>query len=111
MVPRVQSTHRGPSTLTSGQVRRGDTHRTLLTGRLDSTMAVPELDAPFRDDVAAPVDKTVLCDSCPHPVAAHDRVARRYCDATLRMVLPRGCICRGDLVDTDKDPAPAHRFP
>lgn len=38
------------------------------------------------------------CSSCEHPPAAHDQVARRYCEATLRMVLTRGCICPGDPV-------------
>lgn len=34
------------------------------------------------------------CDVCGHLVSAHDRVATRYCDATLNNALARGCLCR-----------------
>jgi hypothetical protein len=74
-------------------------------------MVTVKLDAPPRSDVEAPGDESVLCESCRHPTAVHDRVARRYCDATLRMALPRRCICRADMVDVEEDPASAHRFP
>jgi hypothetical protein len=74
-------------------------------------MVTVKLDAPHRSDVEAAGDESVLCESCRHPTAVHDRVARRYCDATLRMALPRRCICRADMVDVEKDPASAHRFP
>jgi hypothetical protein len=35
-----------------------------------------------------------VCDVCAHPVAAHDVIGRRFCDATVRGTLTRGCICR-----------------
>jgi hypothetical protein len=37
--------------------------------------------------------QTVLC-GCGHPLDDHDAIARRYCNATLAGVLPRGCVCR-----------------
>jgi hypothetical protein len=33
------------------------------------------------------------CSVCPHAVGAHDRIAERYCHATLDNALTRGCIC------------------
>ena len=33
------------------------------------------------------------CSVCPHAVGAHDRIAERYCHATLDNTLTRGCIC------------------
>jgi hypothetical protein len=33
------------------------------------------------------------CSVCPHTVGAHDRIAERYCHATLDNALTRGCIC------------------
>jgi hypothetical protein len=38
----------------------------------------------FRRDAQPAADH---CSSCEHPLAAHDQVAHRYCEATLRMVL------------------------
>jgi hypothetical protein len=35
----------------------------------------------------------MMCDVCGHARAAHDRIARRYCDATLHNALSRTCIC------------------
>ena len=35
-----------------------------------------------------------VCDVCPHPAVAHDVISRRFCDATVRAALTRGCICR-----------------
>ncbi len=34
------------------------------------------------------------CDVCPHPVAAHDAIALRFCRATLAASIDRGCVCR-----------------
>jgi hypothetical protein len=56
-------------------------------------------------------EATTYCSCCPHPVDRHDPIARRYCEATLEMVLTRRCICRGDMVDVEQQPASAHRFP
>jgi len=35
-----------------------------------------------------------VCDVCPHLAAAHDRIGRRFCQATLGSAITRGCICR-----------------
>jgi hypothetical protein len=111
MVPRVQSTYRGSTPLTPGQLRRGDTHRTLLTGRLESAVPATELNVQSPNSVEPPVENSMICDSCPHPTAVHDRVARRYCEATQRTALTRRCICRGDMVDVEQEPTSARRFP
>lgn len=74
-------------------------------------MPTTELNLELRDHAEASVDENVLCDSCPHPTAAHDRIARRYCEATMRAALTRRCICRGDMIDVEQDPTSAHRFP
>jgi hypothetical protein len=31
---------------------------------------------------------------CPHPVARHDAMGLRFCHATLKGAIARGCICR-----------------
>jgi len=41
---------------------------------------------------AYPVEDAT-CSVCPHAVGAHDRIAERYCHATLDNALTRGCIC------------------
>jgi hypothetical protein len=42
--------------------------------------------------ISAPGD-SMMCDVCGHALAAHDRIAARYCQATLHNVLSRTCIC------------------
>ncbi|MGI8762313.1 MAG: RGCVC family protein [Jatrophihabitantaceae bacterium] len=49
--------------------------------------------APVLLDESEPVAQP-CCDSCPHPSAAHDAIAARYCAATRAMTGGRGCICR-----------------
>ena len=34
------------------------------------------------------------CAVCPHPVARHDSMGLRFCHATLKGTIARGCICR-----------------
>jgi hypothetical protein len=34
------------------------------------------------------------CDACRHPVVDHDAIALRFCRATLRAAIVRGCLCR-----------------
>jgi hypothetical protein len=34
------------------------------------------------------------CAVCPHPVARHDSIGLRFCHATLKGAIARGCICR-----------------
>jgi len=41
---------------------------------------------------AGPRD-AAMCDVCGHPVDGHDRIAERYCQATLDNALSRTCIC------------------
>ena len=50
--------------------------------------------APAPDVVTNPSATEAVCDVCPHPAAAHDRIGRRFCQATLDSALTRGCICR-----------------
>ena len=33
------------------------------------------------------------CETCPHPLGAHDAISLRFCAATLAAALPRGCVC------------------
>jgi hypothetical protein len=33
------------------------------------------------------------CDTCPHPLAAHDAISLRFCSATRSAALGRGCVC------------------
>jgi hypothetical protein len=42
-----------------------------------------------RDTTTSPT-----CESCAHPIAAHDLIGRRYCRATASSALIRGCICK-----------------
>ena len=37
--------------------------------------------------------ENATCSVCPHTVGGHDRIAERYCHATLDNALTRGCIC------------------
>lgn len=36
----------------------------------------------------------VVCDVCRHELARHDELGLRFCQATMRAGLTRGCICR-----------------
>lgn len=46
--------------------------------------------------VTGPADVPVagLCAVCPHPLADHDRIALRFCQATGAQGSSRGCSCR-----------------
>ncbi|MBW0104003.1 RGCVC family protein [Pseudonocardia sp. KRD291] len=36
-----------------------------------------------------------VCETCPHPWAAHDAIGRRYCAASIASArTDRGCVCR-----------------
>jgi hypothetical protein len=39
-----------------------------------------------------PVPTETLC-LCGHPLQRHDRIAARYCEATIAGALQRNCIC------------------
>ena len=45
-----------------------------------------------------------MCDVCGHALALHDRVAVRYCEATLHNALSRTCVC-----STQNSPASHYR--
>lgn len=42
---------------------------------------------------ATDTTKSSQCAACPHPVASHDRIALRYCTATVNEKHSRGCVC------------------
>jgi len=44
-------------------------------------------------DRAATGEVTAGCAVCPHPGAAHDEIATRYCTATVAGKFSRGCAC------------------
>ena len=48
------------------------------------------------EDIRADV---TYCSTCGHRDAVHDATSTRYCAATHRGSIERGCICRGDLTD------------
>ncbi|MGY2084674.1 RGCVC family protein [Blastococcus sp. SYSU DS0539] len=33
------------------------------------------------------------CTACPHPLAGHDRISLRFCEATRTHDSARGCVC------------------
>jgi hypothetical protein len=72
-------------------------------------MAAAEPIGQSRERVQPPSGAGTVCDSCPHPLAIHDCIALRYCEATRRMVLPRRCICPGDAIDAKPNPTSAPR--
>ena len=45
------------------------------------------------DSAPQPLDRAD-CAACPHPVARHDSLGLRFCHATLKAAIARGCICR-----------------
>ena len=45
------------------------------------------------DDAAAAMHEEA-CDVCPHPDATHDAIATRFCSATGRNAIARGCVCQ-----------------
>lgn len=45
------------------------------------------------DNASQPLDRAD-CAACPHPVARHDSLGLRFCHATLKGAIARGCICR-----------------
>jgi hypothetical protein len=49
-----------------------------------------------------PVDDEVAggCAVCPHPGEFHDRIAARYCTATVAGKFSRGCVCTAYPDDT-----------
>jgi hypothetical protein len=49
-------------------------------------------DAPTSTDVED--QPATACSVCAHPLATHDRIAARYCEATQSSAIARGCICR-----------------
>jgi hypothetical protein len=60
------------------------------------TAPVLPIDAPDRHVLDAPTGGTEAagCAACPHPLAHHDAIGRRFCAATTAGATVRGCICR-----------------
>lgn len=56
--------------------------------------AVAAMTAPTSTPSPADARPAAACDVCAHPAAAHDVIGQRFCDATVRGGLTRGCICR-----------------
>jgi hypothetical protein len=57
---------------------------------------------------SAPPGPATECAVCPHPSAFHDRIAARYCAATVAAEASRGCVCtaypeKTEPHDPDKD--------
>ncbi|HEV8555338.1 MAG TPA: RGCVC family protein [Actinophytocola sp.] len=42
---------------------------------------------------SAPPGLATECAVCPHPSAFHDRIAARFCAATVAAKFSRGCVC------------------
>jgi hypothetical protein len=63
---------------------------TAPAGASAANIAADEIAA---DDVAADDGGAAACDVCGHLVDGHDRIALRFCAATLQNALSRGCIC------------------
>jgi hypothetical protein len=51
-----------------------------------------ELDA--LTDVEATPQSRPACMACGHSPDQHDKIALRFCDATVERAFTRGCICR-----------------
>ena len=49
--------------------------------------------ASLPDDAAEAMNK-VGCDVCPHTRASHDVIATRFCSATIKNAIARGCACQ-----------------
>ncbi|WP_375477593.1 RGCVC family protein [uncultured Jatrophihabitans sp.] len=63
---------------------------TPLSTATPRSTATPLSTAADAIEIFADVDS---CGVCPHGAALHDRVAQRFCAATLSGALTRGCIC------------------
>jgi hypothetical protein len=56
-------------------------------------MTVTDTDpAPIHSTETDPNDE--VCHACVHPWADHNAIDVRFCTATVRMGLDRGCVCR-----------------
>jgi hypothetical protein len=41
----------------------------------------------------SPLEETGACAVCAHPIAGHDRISLRFCQATQASAMTRGCAC------------------
>jgi hypothetical protein len=70
-----------------------------LLARARATSATPDARSPVErmqqlaDNAPQPLE-AADCAVCPHPVARHDSMGLRFCHATLKGAIARGCICR-----------------
>jgi hypothetical protein len=60
----------------------------MVTAPAPSTTSPPT--PGVRSDDTAPA---AVCAVCPHPLAAHDAISRRFCQATQAHAMTRGCVC------------------
>jgi hypothetical protein len=58
-------------------------------------MTTPMNVLPETTEHSPSTDDAQLCAACGHPSANHDATGTRYCAATQKSALTRGCICRG----------------
>jgi hypothetical protein len=54
----------------------------------------PAEQAQSRRDATRQSRDDAACDVCPHGVSGHDAIGLRFCRATLKGAITRGCICR-----------------
>jgi hypothetical protein len=57
-------------------------------------MSEVPVSTPVVTEQAATQPNAVACMACGHPVASHDRISGRYCDATIAHAATRRCICK-----------------
>jgi hypothetical protein len=57
-------------------------------------MTTPTNVLPEITEASTATEAADLCAACGHPSANHDTTGLRYCAATVKSALTRGCICR-----------------
>ena len=67
--------------------------RTRATSATADARSAVERMQELADSASQPLDGAD-CAVCPHPVARHDAMGLRFCHATLKGAIARGCICR-----------------
>jgi hypothetical protein len=59
-----------------------------------TSVVVRDLEQASLPDDAVEAMTEEACDACPHPRAGHDAIAARFCSATARGAIARGCVCQ-----------------
>jgi hypothetical protein len=60
--------------------------------QLTNGVSMPESETPI-DTTSRQPQHTDTCAVCPHPWTDHDRVAARFCTATVAGAYSRTCVC------------------